>query len=207
MGFQYKVTGPYNDWCELYMNKKMIHQGLVFVFKDDEIENSQLHINFGEKRYVTLNLRKSNHFILAIPLNAIIENSSYIPLVFTEDEFLKLMKINLRDAELINISKATNEDLIKLWYSTSKQKVLSNYDLRNIIAYSNCDEEIDKIFVSIKRNPVLKVIKFDCKYEDIITYLEINNKIYEWDAFVKYDTRICLKLTDQYGILLNECEE
>lgn len=169
--------------------KKIIHDGSVVALVDSEPGNVLLNVNFGKKENVSLNIRKSNHYILATPSHTIIENSSYTPLIFTKDEFLKLVDISYINKKLIHISQATNEDLIKLWYSTSEQKILLNYDLRNIIVYSDYDEEKNEILLSIKRNLILEIIRFNCKYEDIIAYLEINNKIYEWDAFVRYDTK------------------
>ena len=146
-------------------------------------------------------LKKSNHLILGIPNDTYIENKSYIPVIFTEDEFLKLLDISYIDKKLVHIPQATHEDLLKLWYSTSNQKVFSNYDLRNLIAYSDYDDDIVKILSSLK-NYKLEVIEFMYDYEDITAYLEIKNQIYEWNAFVKYDGEIHLKLTDQYGIKL-----
>lgn len=201
MSYTYKVTGLYDDWCEIYMDGKILYIGSVFRVIEDACKSIRLRVDYGKKDFVHLSLKKSNHLILGIPNDTYIENKSYIPVIFTEDEFLKLLDISYIDKKLVHIPQATHEDLLKLWYSTSNQKVFSNYDLRNLIAYTDYDDDIVKILSSLK-DYKLEVIEFSHDYEDITAYLEIKNKIYEWNAFVKYDGEIHLKLTDQYGIKL-----
>ena len=203
MSYTYKVTGLYNDWCEIYMDGKILYIGSVFRVIEDECKPIRLRVDYGKKDFVHLSLKKSNHLILGIPNDTYIENKSYIPVIFTEDEFLKLLDISYIDKKLIHIPQATHEDLLKLWYSTSNQKVFSNYDLRNLIAYTDYDDDIVKILSSLK-NYKLEVIEFMYDYEDITAYLEVKNKIYEWDAFVRYNEKIYLKLTNKYGLKLKQ---
>ena len=202
MSYTYKVTGLYDDWCEIYMDGKILYIGSVFGILEDECNSiRRLKVDYGEKDFVHLSLKKSNHLILGIPNDTYIENKSYIPVIFTEDEFLKLLDISYIDKKLIHIPQATHEDLLKLWYSTSNQKVFSNYDLRNLIAYTDYDDDIIKILSSLK-DYKLEDIEFSHNYEDITAYLEIKNKIYEWNAFVRYNAEIYLRLTSQYGLKL-----
>ncbi len=95
----------------------MIHNESVVALVDSELGNVLLNVNFGKKENVSLNIRKSNHYILATPSHTIIENSSYTPLIFTKEEFLELLEKSFRDKNLTNIPKATHEDLIKLWFA------------------------------------------------------------------------------------------
>lgn len=203
MSYTYKITGLYNDWCEIYLDEKILYTGSVFGIIEDECKAIQLRVNYGEKDFMHLSLKKLNHIILGIPNDTYIENTSYLPVIFTKDEFSKLVDISYIDKKLIHIPQVSNEDLLKLWYSTSNQKIFSEYDLKNIMAYTDYDDDIAKILSSLKKYE-LEVIELSHGYEDITVYLEIKNIIYEWNAFVRYNAEIYLKLTDKYGLKLKK---
>lgn len=205
--YKYEITGLYNDWCKITKNSVVIHDGSLMGLIQPKEEGLILKINFGLKTNFSYRLRKSANFILGIPLEKeyIATPKKYIPIVFTENEFEKILEISYIDKRYVaTIVECTNKELNEIWFCTIDDRpCVSNYEelhdeiLRGIVAFS------DELMTSEKLKSILNKARSVTTYSNFtpVSIYWDNNTVFELkDCLVKKNSEYYLKLDDYFII-------
>lgn len=203
--FECKVSGLYNDFCEIRKDDLLIFRGGVTWFLDIIDSEWVLRVNYGlEIDYYNIVSRNNCKFIILPKYpECNKDNYKYIPLVFNELQFEEVVNITYKCYDkAMEIKEATNEDIIKMWVYSSgvndkSYTVLEN--LRSIVAFSDIELElniIDKVINSKK----LIIRKYRDNCEEITAFFDLNNEIFEWKCFLIENNQILLRLDDEYCI-------
>ena len=203
--YTYNVTGDYKDWCEVKKNDLLIYSGSLFrIIDDNKIE---LFLNYGSGDYYPYKIRMKENLFLAIPKEPDFLNADYkyTPIIFTDEEFKELLDISYIDKEFYKrIPSATNQDIITMWLcSYHREDSYTNLTemkktiLNNIIAFSNGEEIFDKV-TEIINKPNLSIINNTESFELITAYIEIENKISEWECLIRLHNEYFIKLDEYY---------
>lgn len=207
--YTYNILGEYKDWCEIKKNDIILHNGSLIGLIKYSHEGLKLMLNYNTQKNYVLEIKKMNDFFLALPKDpeCLIKDYLYVPLIYNEDEFSRLISISYIERSLVdNINVATREDLIKMWlFTNSRHSSYIDYIemkievIDSFRAFSNYDDEIYKFLEKILSGDFeINIFTLERNFELITIYEEINNKFYEWKGIVKIKNKYYLKLDEEY---------
>ncbi|NVR18500.1 hypothetical protein HXA80_13000, partial [Listeria monocytogenes] len=148
---KYKILGEYKDWCEIYKDGTLIHNGSSLGIVSQVESEICLRLNYGTNKHFYWILKKCGDFILAVPkkVEFLKAEYKYEPIIFNKQEFDEFIDCIYVDEKLISsIPQLNKEDILNMWFvSNPLHKTYSNEMemqeniINNILFFS--DDEYD----------------------------------------------------------------
>ncbi|MDH6367299.1 MULTISPECIES: hypothetical protein [unclassified Breznakia] len=206
--YKYKISGLYNDWCQITKNDEVYHDGpligLIIPINGDIV----ITLNFGSSIFYTYKLRFYEDLVIGVPLETeYIKNSRpYIPVIFTKEEFAELRNITYVDEKLLSkITECSHHNLLEIWICTLDGRPLcenfhelNNEIFGNIVAFS--DESIDISKLNNILNTPLQIVSNNFLSSKVITIYIDSNKIIEWNSLLLENRDYYLSLDEDFAL-------
>ncbi|EAD3492784.1 hypothetical protein ARO55_13750, partial [Listeria monocytogenes] len=87
--YRYKILGEYKDWCEIYKDGTLIHNGSSLGIVSQVESEQYLRLNYGSNKYFYSILKKCGDFIVAVPkkVEFLKAEYKYEPIIFNKQKF------------------------------------------------------------------------------------------------------------------------
>lgn len=207
--YRYAITGEYKDWCEIYKDETIIHDGSLLGLVSKIGNETFLNVNYGTKKRFHSVLKSSNNFKVAVPKEPDFLQSEYAYqfLIFDNEEFKEFIdNIYFDKKPLENSVEISKEDIINTWMlSYPNRKNYSSVSemktdiINNILFFSEDAYDVSQLN-SIIDTSEFSINKIPVSYENIIIYVDSDEGVYEWSSLIKIDNIIYLKLGDNYFV-------
>ncbi|MCA5013051.1 MULTISPECIES: hypothetical protein [unclassified Enterococcus] len=207
--FRINILGEYNDWCEIYKDNILIHNGSLIGILSKVENKIFLRINYGTPDYFYSEIKYLGNNIISVPRQPNLLNSQYRyqPLIFNTQEFEAFIDTVYFDKELLKeLSEVSKEDLINMWLLSNPNRgnysdilELEQSTLKNILFFSDDCFDVSNLKKVIDSSST--VISQICgNLEPVIIYMDSDKGMYEWSGLVKIEDKILLRLDDYYFI-------
>lgn len=207
--YRYVISGEYKDWCEIYKDRTLIHNGSLLGLVSRVGKESFFNVNYGTKKSFPSVLKIINNFTVAVPRELDLVQSDYMyqPIIFDNKEFKEFVDNIYFDTELLEyLPKVSKEDIINMWMlSYPNRKNYSAIDemkkdiINNILFFS--DETYNlSLLNSVIEAPEFSINYIPSSYESIIIYMDSDEGIYEWNGLIKIENTIYLRLDEKYYV-------
>ncbi len=127
---RYKILGEYKDWCEIYKDGTLIHNGSSLGIVSQVESELCLRLNYRTNKHFYSILKKFGDFILAVPkkVGFLKAEYKYEPIIFNKQEFDEFIDCIYVEEKLISsIPQLNKEDILNMWFlSNPLHKTYSN---------------------------------------------------------------------------------
>ncbi|EAA0390308.1 hypothetical protein B1N21_12110, partial [Listeria monocytogenes] len=158
---RYKILGEYKDWCEIYKDGTLIHNGSSLGIVSQVESELCLSLNYGSNKHFYSILKKCGDFIVAVPkkVEFLKAEYKYEPIIFNKQEFDEFIDCIYVDKNLISsVPQISKEDLLNIWFVSNPQHKtyinemeMQENIVNNILFFS--DDEYD---ISCLKNTINK---------------------------------------------------
>ncbi|EAF1976425.1 hypothetical protein OPD67_002983, partial [Listeria monocytogenes] len=101
---KFKILGEYKDWCEIYKDGTLIHNGSSLGIVSQVESELCLRLNYGSNKHFYSVLKKRGDFIVAVPkkVEFLKAEYKYEPIIFNKQEFDEFIDCIYVDKNLIS---------------------------------------------------------------------------------------------------------
>ncbi|EAC4201029.1 hypothetical protein ACTNHA_001315 [Listeria monocytogenes] len=204
---KFKILGEYKDWCEIYKDGTLIHNGSSLGIVSQVESELCLRLNYRTNKHFYSILKKFGDFILAVPkkVGFLKAEYKYEPIIFNKQEFDEFIDCIYVEEKLISsIPQLNKEDILNMWFlSNPLHKTYSNEMemqeniINNILFFSDDEYDISCLKKVINK-PDLSVHPIDSNYEVITIYMDGDAGMYDWDGIIIINNNAYLKVDKHY---------
>ncbi len=207
--YYYEVSGEYD--LDLLMKKddKIVHNGSALGIVSYWNNRVETNLNYGKKYRFLSEFKVMDDLIILVPMKDYLYSSDYqyMPLVFEPEEFQQLIQNSYIDDDIVHyIPQINKEDIFNLFLVRFRLEcdMMEMLSFKNIIdsivASSEGTDKVITLLQSFLYSKKLHLRKLDHNITTIALYIDISDKIYEWNTVYKVDETYYLEIADKYAI-------
>lgn len=207
--YYFKVSGEYNIDVKMKKDDIILHDGSVLTLISITNTSAELNLNYGKRHQHPYELKKIEHLIISVPMKDYLYrlDYQYIPLIFESEEFLQLMKISYIDKCMFHyIPQISMTDIFNLFAVRFRleHNIIEMLSFKNIIdsiiASSEGSNHVITYLQSFLHSQKIHLRKLNGNLTEIALFIDISDKIYEWNTVYKVGKTYYLEIADKYAI-------
>lgn len=205
-----KSNELYREDAIVLLDNQLLYKGSAIVLLEYYGNELLINFNYGDiDNYPVKICRYKDYFITvpAVPF-CLSKNYKFESLIFEKEDFMTLIDFGFYEEKCINkMENLKFRDVIDIWlYTFDNDQPFINiiekqrFVFKNILSLSDETINLDELIKRVLSTNKFKLERIEKSFDEVALYLDTQNEIKEWNALIKINDDIGLKLNDKYFI-------